>query len=162
MARHQISFPGTETQQYKTWEERATVLFKYLRPVVPSDPSLFSRLGSAQPASNPIESGLQGKGAPHTMMFSWRLPKRRGIVSSVARWFNYFKRAGMAANTLPNQVQDAQTHSEDGVDLTLIQWMLAMTPAERLQTLQRTVQSIQRLRHAARGNRLSCHSSEPG
>ena len=38
------------------------------------------------------------------------------------------------------------THSDDGVDLTLIRWMLSMTPAERLQTLQQNVQSIQRLR----------------
>ena len=68
----------------------------------------------------------------------------------------------MAENTPTNQVHDAPTHSEDGVDLTLIRWMLAMTPAERLQTLQRTVQSIQRLRHAARGNRLSCDTPEPG
>jgi hypothetical protein len=38
------------------------------------------------------------------------------------------------------------THSEDGVDLTLIRWMLSLTPAERLQVLQRNVRSILRLR----------------
>jgi hypothetical protein len=38
------------------------------------------------------------------------------------------------------------THSTDGVDLTLIRWMLSMTPAERLQTLQQNVQAILRLR----------------
>ena len=38
------------------------------------------------------------------------------------------------------------THSEDGVDLTLIRWMLSMTPVERLQTLQQNVQAILRLR----------------
>lgn len=38
------------------------------------------------------------------------------------------------------------THSKDGVDLTLIRWMLSMTPAERLQTLQHNVQAILRLR----------------
>jgi len=38
------------------------------------------------------------------------------------------------------------THSEDGVDLTLIRWMLSLTPVERLQVLQRNVQSILRLR----------------
>ena len=38
------------------------------------------------------------------------------------------------------------THSEDGVDLTLIRWMLSLTPAERLETLQNTVRSILRLR----------------
>ena len=38
------------------------------------------------------------------------------------------------------------THSEDGVDLTLIRWMLSMTPAERLATLQNTVRSIVTIR----------------
>ena len=50
-----------------------------------------------------------------------------------------------------NQIQasapkDEPTHSEDGVDLTLIRWMLSLTPAERLQVLQRNVRSIMRLR----------------
>ena len=48
--------------------------------------------------------------------------------------------------------QNQPTHSEDGVDLTLIRWMLSMSPAERLMTLQRTVRSIQRLLHATAGN----------
>lgn len=37
------------------------------------------------------------------------------------------------------------THSEDGVDLTLIRWMLSLTPAERLQILQENVWSIMEL-----------------
>jgi hypothetical protein len=41
------------------------------------------------------------------------------------------------------------THSADGVDLTLIRWMLSLTPAERLAVLQGTVRSILRLRNAA-------------
>ena len=40
------------------------------------------------------------------------------------------------------------THSEDGVDLTLIRWMLSLTPAERLQVLQQTVRSIGKVRDA--------------
>jgi hypothetical protein len=39
-------------------------------------------------------------------------------------------------------------HEEDGVDITLIRWMLAMTPTERLQTLQQSVRSIMKLRNA--------------
>jgi hypothetical protein len=35
---------------------------------------------------------------------------------------------------------------EDGVDLSLIQWMLSLTPAERLQILQNTIRSISKLR----------------
>ncbi|MFZ0450061.1 MAG: hypothetical protein WAL98_12535 [Desulfatiglandaceae bacterium] len=42
--------------------------------------------------------------------------------------------------------ENLQAYSEDGVDLTLIRWMLSMTPAERLQTLQQNIASIGRLR----------------
>jgi hypothetical protein len=41
---------------------------------------------------------------------------------------------------------EAETHSPDGVDLTLIRWMLSQTPRERLETLQAAVWSIMRLR----------------
>ena len=41
------------------------------------------------------------------------------------------------------------THSEDGVDLTLIRWMLSLTPAERLEVLENNVRSILRLRGEA-------------
>ena len=37
-------------------------------------------------------------------------------------------------------------YSEDGVDLTLIRWMLSLTPEERLQTLQKFVNTVQRIR----------------
>ncbi len=36
--------------------------------------------------------------------------------------------------------------SRDGVDLTLIRWMLSLTPLERLQVLQRHLEAIRRLR----------------
>jgi hypothetical protein len=42
--------------------------------------------------------------------------------------------------------QDEPIYSKDGVDLTIIRWMLSMTPTERLQTLQQNVRSIMRLR----------------
>jgi hypothetical protein len=42
--------------------------------------------------------------------------------------------------------EEAHEYSEDGVDLTLIRWMLSMTPSERLRTLQGFVRSIERLR----------------
>jgi hypothetical protein len=41
------------------------------------------------------------------------------------------------------------THSEDGVDLTLIRWMLSLTPAERLEVLENNVRSILSLRGEA-------------
>lgn len=45
-----------------------------------------------------------------------------------------------------NEPSAQPTHSEDGVDLTLIRWMLSLTPAERLEVLQNNVRSILRLR----------------
>ena len=36
--------------------------------------------------------------------------------------------------------------SEDGVDLTLIRWMLSLTHAERLRALQTNARSLMRLR----------------
>ena len=42
-----------------------------------------------------------------------------------------------------------RTHSEDGVDLTLIRWMLSLTPEARLITLQNNVWSLMRLRNGA-------------
>ncbi len=46
-----------------------------------------------------------------------------------------------AAKKLPD-------YSEDGVDLTLIRWMLSLTPEERLRVLQETVRSLEKLRDA--------------
>jgi hypothetical protein len=48
----------------------------------------------------------------------------------------------------PVDTVDKPTYSEDGVDLTLIRWMLSLTPAERLQVLQQNVESILILRNA--------------
>lgn len=38
------------------------------------------------------------------------------------------------------------THSDDGVDLTLIRWMLSLTPEQRLEALQSAVQGILEIR----------------
>ena len=38
------------------------------------------------------------------------------------------------------------TYSPDGVDLTLIRWMLTLTPLQRLQVLQHFVRSVLELR----------------
>ena len=44
------------------------------------------------------------------------------------------------------RTDDEPTHSPDGVDLTLIRWMLSLTPEERLEVLQSNLWSILRLR----------------
>ena len=43
-------------------------------------------------------------------------------------------------------VDNSRSFSEDGVDLTLIRWMLSLTPEERLRTLQNNVLSLLKLR----------------
>jgi hypothetical protein len=43
-------------------------------------------------------------------------------------------------------VEKIPGYSEDGVDLTLIDWMLSLTPAERLNFLQRQVNRILAIR----------------
>ncbi len=56
------------------------------------------------------------------------------------------KSAEVAHQTTGLPLPDELTYSEDGVDLTLIRWMLSLTPEERLRTLEQTVRSIMRLR----------------
>ncbi len=41
---------------------------------------------------------------------------------------------------------DQNPCGEDGVDVTLIRWMLSLTPAERLEVLQQSVDSLLSLR----------------
>lgn len=36
--------------------------------------------------------------------------------------------------------------SEDGVDITLVRWMLSLTPAERLQFLQERIEDVEAIR----------------
>ena len=46
----------------------------------------------------------------------------------------------------PDLKDEQPTHSDDGVDLTLIRWFLSLTPAERLEYLQENVASLMSLR----------------
>ena len=48
----------------------------------------------------------------------------------------------VAADALPAE----PTHSPDGVDLTLIRWMLSLTPTQRLEVLQAHIDAIRRLK----------------
>jgi hypothetical protein len=42
-------------------------------------------------------------------------------------------------------------HSEDGVDVTLVHWMLSLTPAERLRFLQERVEDVLAIRRLNAG-----------
>lgn len=50
----------------------------------------------------------------------------------------------------PQQPVRAPAPPEDGVDVTLIRWMLSLSPAERLAVLQGNVKSILELRELNR------------
>ena len=58
-----------------------------------------------------------------------------------------------------NHIEDSSVHpegqleeySDDGVDLTLIRWMLSLSPAERLRALEQNVSAILRLRSGRNG-----------
>ena len=54
-----------------------------------------------------------------------------------------------SARTPGHSVNVGPTHSAEGVDLTLIRWMLSLTPLERLTVLQTTLDAIRKLRAAA-------------
>ncbi len=51
--------------------------------------------------------------------------------------------------TEPPVSPNPPTHSEDGVDLTLIRWMLSLTPAQRLDVLEDYQSTILRVRGEA-------------
>ena len=60
------------------------------------------------------------------------------------------KSARIEARKSPSSKQIPQfeqlQRGKDGVDLTLIRWMLSLTPAQRLRALEDNVRSIMRLR----------------
>jgi len=56
------------------------------------------------------------------------------------------KRRSDTASTTPVQpVDQPAVYAEDGVDLTLLRWMVSLTPTERLAVLQRNVAAVRRL-----------------
>ena len=46
--------------------------------------------------------------------------------------------------------ENDRIYGDDGTDLTLIRWMLTLSPMERLEVLQASARSLQRLREGAR------------
>jgi hypothetical protein len=43
---------------------------------------------------------------------------------------------------MEEELEDLTDYSEDGVDLTLVRWFLSITPAERLQYVQRRANEV--------------------
>jgi hypothetical protein len=52
----------------------------------------------------------------------------------------------ISENREPEEQPPPTDYSDDGVDLSLIRWMLSLTPAERLQYLQNHVNEILAIR----------------
>jgi hypothetical protein len=52
-------------------------------------------------------------------------------------------------------------YSDDGVDLTLIRWMLSLTPAERLRFLEERINDIQRIRELNAKHEPAANAPEP-
>ncbi len=46
----------------------------------------------------------------------------------------------------PDTSSSVPTHNADGVDLTLIRWMLTLTPVERVEYIQGLVESLEEIR----------------
>lgn len=55
----------------------------------------------------------------------------------------------MGSPEAPSSVIEDPEYGDDGVDLTLIRWMLSMTPTERIQVLQAAVRSLTRLKNGS-------------
>ena len=51
----------------------------------------------------------------------------------------------------PEEPMPQPDYSDDGVDLSLIRWMLSLTPAERLQFVQQHVNAILAIRELNAG-----------
>jgi hypothetical protein len=58
----------------------------------------------------------------------------------------------------PNSAQQPPSCGEEVVDVTLIRWMLSLTPAERVKVLEDNIHALTRLRNA---KRTSEHPSDP-
>jgi hypothetical protein len=58
-----------------------------------------------------------------------------------------------SAPARPRKRATEQTHSEDGVDVTLIRQMLSLTPAERLDVLERSARATLERGSIPRGRR---------
>jgi len=57
---------------------------------------------------------------------------------------------------------DALTdYSEDGVDLTLIRWMLSLTPTQRLHFLEERINEVLAIRQLNAGNQTPVNPAKP-
>ncbi len=53
------------------------------------------------------------------------------------------------ATEAPELIEPSKAYSEDGVDLSLIRWMLGLSPKERLEAAQDMIDTVWLLREAS-------------
>lgn len=72
-----------------------------------------------------------------------------GATGSPYRWSDGRLILGYAPRMDANDAE-LPTQNAEGVDLTLVRWMLALTPAERVEWVESVAQSLQELRELNR------------
>jgi hypothetical protein len=77
-------------------------------------------------------------------------PSKNRVAISCAAQAVQVDSVPMTNEQRPPQAPADRDRSADGVDLTLIRWMLSLSPLERLQVLQASAGSLERLREVAR------------
>ncbi len=53
------------------------------------------------------------------------------------------------ATESPETIEPSEAYSEDGVDVSLIRWMLGLSPKERLEAAQDMIDTVWMLREAS-------------
>ena len=56
----------------------------------------------------------------------------------------------MALKPTQPPVEPQEIYASDGVDISLVRWMLSLNPAERLEVLQSAANSLARMTNAAK------------
>ncbi len=59
----------------------------------------------------------------------------------------------------PETVEPSEAYSEDGVDVSLIRWMLGLRPKERLEAAQDMIDTVWMLREASEASRRTTISA---
>jgi hypothetical protein len=82
---------------------------------------------------------------------------RKNATARVRSGATYYIEGVKRQTAKPQPPEPLPAFSEDGIDLTLIRWMLSLTPDERLRHLEEHAAFVQELRDANPSLQLSRH-----
>ena len=106
------------------------------------------RPANSQPTHQTNRPGVDTKGLAYRPSPKWlrffKVPNRTMLTLQMRHPWGHRPSANIGR--VSDDSAQPPTHSDDGVDLTLIRWMLSLTPAERLEVLQSAVNSILEIR----------------